>query len=100
MDTLRNKGQLILIVDDAPNNIKVIGTILRKKGFQVSIAQSGRQALDIIAQNHPDLILLDIIMRGMDGFEICRRLKNDSATRDIPVIFLQTSALGSMLPNP
>jgi PAS domain S-box-containing protein len=88
MDTLRNKGQLILIVDDAPNNIKVIGTILRKKGFQVSIAQSGRQALDIIAQNHPDLILLDIIMRGMDGFEICRRLKNDSATRDIPVIFL------------
>ncbi len=88
MDTLQKKDQLILIVDDAPNNIKVIGTILRKKGFQVSIAQSGRQALDIIAQNRPDLILLDIIMRGMDGFEICRNLKNDSATRDIPVIFL------------
>jgi PAS domain S-box-containing protein len=88
MDTLQKNGQLILIVDDAPNNIKVIGTILRKKDFQVSIAQSGRQALDIIAQNRPDLILLDIIMRGMDGFEICRRLKNDSATKDIPVIFL------------
>ena len=46
MDTLQKKGQLILIVDDAPNNIKVIGTILRRKDFQVSIAQSGRQALE------------------------------------------------------
>jgi PAS domain S-box-containing protein len=88
MDILQKKKQLILIVDDAPRNIQVIGTILRKKGFLVSIAQSGSQALNIIDQSRPDLILLDIVMPGMDGFETCRRLKTNSVTADIPVIFL------------
>ena len=75
MDTWQKNRQLILIVDDAPRNIQVIGTILRKRGFLVSIAQSGSQALNIIDQSRPDLILLDIVMPGMDGFETCRRLK-------------------------
>ena len=88
MDILQKKKQLILIVDDVPRNIQVIGTILRKKGFLVSIAQSGSQALNIIDQSRPDLILLDIVMPGMDGFETCRRLKTNSVTTDIPVIFL------------
>jgi DNA-binding response OmpR family regulator len=88
MVILQKKKQLILIVDDAPRNIQVIGTILRKKGFLVSIAQSGSQALNIIDQSRPDLILLDIVMPGMDGFETCRRLKTNSVTTDIPVIFL------------
>lgn len=88
MDTFQKKDQQILIVDDMPKNIQVIGTILRGKGFLCSIAQSGRQALEIVEQNPPDLILLDIMMDDMDGFETCRCLKNKSATRDIPVIFL------------
>jgi PAS domain S-box-containing protein len=88
METLKKSGQLILIVDDVPKNIQVIGTILREKGFLVSIAQSGSQALNTVEQSRPDLILLDILMPGMDGFETCRCLKKNSATKDIPVIFL------------
>ncbi len=88
MDFLKNKHQNIIIVDDTPQNIKVIGTILRKEGFMISIAQSGKQALEIIEQESPDLILLDIIMPDMDGFEVCKRLKENPVTKDVPVIFL------------
>ncbi len=88
MDLLLKKDQLILIVDDAPKNIHVIGTILRKEGYRVSIATSGEQALKIVGKNRPHLILMDIIMPGMDGFETCRRMKSDATTTDIPVIFL------------
>ena len=87
MDNQNNK-QRILIVDDRPLNIQVIGMILRKKGFLISIAGSGNQALKIIEQNPPDLILLDILMPDMDGYEVCCRLKENSATREIPVIFM------------
>ncbi len=88
MDALQKKSQQILIVDDKPKNLQIIGTNLREKGFLFSIARSGSQALEIIEHNPPDLILLDIVMDEMDGFETCRRLKNNPATRDIPVIFL------------
>lgn len=87
MDNQSNK-QRILIVDDRPLNIQVIGMILRKKGFLISIASSGNQALKIIEQDPPDLILLDILMPDMDGYEVCCRLKKNSATREIPVIFM------------
>ncbi len=73
-----NKGQYssqrILIVDDTPENIEVIGTILRKKGYKITFANSGGEALDIVSSKPPDLILLDVRMPGMDGFEVCRRL--------------------------
>ncbi|MFH2058646.1 MAG: response regulator [Pseudomonadota bacterium] len=88
MELFQKKDQQILIVDDVPKNIQVIGTILRGKGFLCSIAQSGSQALEIVEQNPPDLILLDIMMDGMDGFETCSRLKKNSTTKDIPIIFL------------
>ncbi len=88
MDTLQNTDQQILIVDDIPKNLQVIGTILREKGFLFSVARSGSQALEIIEQNPPDLILLDIMMDDMDGFETCRRLKKNPATKGIPIIFL------------
>lgn len=88
MDSLQEKSQRILIVDDNPKNIQFIGTVLRDSGFLISIAQSGNQALEIIHQNPPDLILLDIMMPGIDGIETCRRLKANSATEHIPVIFL------------
>jgi PAS domain S-box-containing protein len=88
MNTIHKKNHRILVVDDTPENIQVIGTVLRRKGFLISIAESGKEALAIVEQDLPDLILLDIIMPEMDGFETCRRLKSTPATKDIPVIFM------------
>ncbi|HEX5803669.1 MAG TPA: response regulator [Azospira sp.] len=75
----------ILIADDEARNRKLIETLLRAAGYQVRSADSGRGALDAIAAEPPDLILLDLMMPGMDGFEVVRRLKADPATRTIPV---------------
>ena len=83
-----NRAFRILIVDDTPKNIQLLGTILRKEGYQINIAQNGLQALDVVAQMLPDLILLDVMMPELDGFGTCKRLKADAQTRDIPVIFL------------
>jgi putative two-component system response regulator len=77
----------ILIVDDAIGNIELIGSILGKE-FSVCFASSGAEGLELIARYPIDLILLDVMMPGLDGFEVCRRLKAGAATRDIPVIFL------------
>ena len=81
-------GKNILVVDDTIENIQVLGTMLRDQGFQVNAAQNGKQALDMVGAVRPDLILLDVMMPEMDGFEACRRLKGDVNTRDIPIIFL------------
>ncbi|MBT4496575.1 MAG: response regulator, partial [Gemmatimonadetes bacterium] len=78
----------ILIVDDTLQNIQVLGTILREQGYQLNVAQDGVQALKQVAKLIPDLILLDIMMPKMDGFETCKRLKDHPQTRDIPIIFL------------
>jgi signal transduction histidine kinase len=78
----------ILVVDDNPTNLSVISQALRSVGWQVRIAIDGEDALSKVAQNHPELILLDVQMPGIDGFEVCRRLKEDSATADIPIIFM------------
>jgi putative two-component system response regulator len=78
----------ILIVDDTPDNIALIGSFLRD-AYRVKAATTGAKALQIAGSNAlPDLILLDIVMPGMDGYEVCRRLKADPKTADIPVIFL------------
>ncbi len=78
----------VLIVDDTPANIEALAATLKAAGYQISVATNGRQALDAVGRVHPDLILLDVMMPEMDGFETCRRLKGSDATRDIPVIFL------------
>lgn len=78
----------ILIVDDIPTNLKVLFNILMQSGFQVSVAKNGESALLKVEQALPDLILLDILMPGINGFETCRRLKANPKTQDIPVIFL------------
>ena len=86
--------KLILIVDDTPTNIGVISGAL-KDAYKTKIATNGQKALTLAAaEEKPDLILLDIMMPEMDGYEVCTRLKTDPATRDIPVIFLtgQTGA--------
>jgi putative two-component system response regulator len=78
----------ILVVDDMPDNLIVMGSLL-KDIYRVKVASRGEGALRIArSENSPDLILLDIMMPEMDGYEVCRRLKADSATRDIPIIFL------------
>lgn len=77
----------ILIVDDQPNNLKVISSILSKK-YKLYVANSGEKALKILDVELPDLILLDIMMPGMNGYEVCDHLKNDNRTKDIPIIFL------------
>jgi adenylate cyclase len=80
--------KLVLIVDDTPTNIAVVSGLL-KDSFQTKVATNGEKALAIATgPQKPDLILLDVMMPGMDGYEVCRRLKDNPATRDIPVIFL------------
>ncbi|MFH1152263.1 MAG: response regulator [Pseudomonadota bacterium] len=88
MKTYINEEIRILVVDDVLKNIQVIGKILRDNGFPVSVAKSGAQALEIAKTTLPDLILLDILMPEMDGFETCRRLKKETAFKSIPIIFL------------
>lgn len=77
----------VLVVDDAPSNLAILTETLRGE-FDVRIATSGAEALRLVDTAPPDLILLDILMPDMDGYEVCRRLKTDYATRNIPVIFL------------
>ncbi len=84
---LEKKGN-ILIVDDTVKNIQVLGAMLRKMDYMIYVAQDGFQALEIANKVTPDLILLDIMMPGLDGFETCVKLKESSTTRNIPVIFL------------
>ena len=82
------KKPLILVVDDTPDNLTLMGNLL-KTDYKVKVANSGERALKIVASEHkPDLILLDIMMPGMDGYQVCRLLKSDPLTREIPVIFL------------
>jgi two-component system sensor histidine kinase/response regulator len=78
----------ILIVDDVPKNLQVLGNILGARGYRFTLATSGVQALKIVKKRLPDLILLDVMMPEMDGFEVCRKLKSNSQTSDIPVVFL------------
>jgi len=77
----------VLVVDDTPDNLTLIADLLQDI-YQVKVANSGQRALKIIASGVPDLILLDIMMPDMDGYEVCRRLKDDPAARSVPIIFL------------
>lgn len=79
--------QTIFVIDDTPTNIKLVETILAKD-YLVKSASNGKQALEMIVEKLPDLILLDIMMPEMDGYELCRILKSSNRTRDIPIIFL------------
>ncbi|NQU66078.1 MAG: response regulator [SAR324 cluster bacterium] len=87
-----NPGSRILIVDDNKNNRQILSLVIKKKGYQVSVAANGKEALESVAAQPPDLILLDIIMPEMDGFETCRRLKKMEGTAQIPIIFATSLA--------
>ena len=82
-----HKG-VIVIVDDKPTNLGVLFDFLTDSGFKVLVAQDGESAIQKVEYAHPDLILLDVMMPGIDGFETCRRLKANPSTQDIPVIFM------------
>lgn len=81
-------GRKILIVDDDRLNISILGKILKSEGYVLAEAGSGEQALETYAEFLPDLVLLDVMMPGIDGFETCRRLKRDYGTKSAPVIFI------------
>ncbi len=81
----------ILVVDDITRNLQVVGTMLRNAGYEVMPTTSGEQALARVQVQVPDLILLDLMMPGIDGLEVCRRLKAEAGTAQVPVIFLTAS---------
>ncbi len=82
------KQPVVLVVDDSPTNIDVLSNSLRPD-YIVKAATNGKKALQIaFSDNQPDIILLDIMMPEMDGYEVCERLKSDPATQNIPVIFI------------
>ena len=78
----------ILIVDDIPANLKVLGGILKEEGYKIRPVLNGKLALQVAEKEKPDLILLDIMMPDMDGYEVCRQLKINPELKDIPVIFI------------
>lgn len=82
----------ILLVDDTPSNLDVLIDFLQEYGFTLRVALSGESALQRIRYAAPDLVLLDVLLPGIDGFETCRQLKADPATRDIPIIFMTSLA--------
>ncbi|MEO0374463.1 MAG: EAL domain-containing protein [Cyanobacteria bacterium P01_A01_bin.17] len=90
--TANSTQSLVLIVDDTPTNLEVISVALSDAGYDVAIATSGERALVQVERRLPDLILLDVMMPGIDGFETCNRLKSNPQTADIPVIFMTALA--------
>jgi DNA-binding response OmpR family regulator len=88
----QKSSQKILIVDDDLDTLKLVGTTLEKQGFLIVAAKDGVEALEKVAQHSPDLILLDLMMPRMDGYEVTRRLRNDPATSAIPIILFTAKA--------
>ncbi|MCK9211122.1 MAG: response regulator [Ignavibacteriaceae bacterium] len=96
---MENGNDLILVVDDEPKNIRYLGNILREKGYNISFASDGEKALLLLEQTKPDLILLDIMMPGIDGFEVCTRIKRNPELMDIPIIFLSSQTKTEYIVN-
>lgn len=83
-----NRIPLILIVDDTLKNIQLLGSVLREENYKIAIANNGAQAVSIASQIRPDLILLDVMMPGLNGFETCQKIKEIEEIKKIPIIFL------------
>jgi len=81
----------VLVVDDTPQNVRLLEAVLTPHGYRVLAAGSGADALEVISAAPPDLVLLDVVMPGMDGYEVCRRLREDAATRLLPVVMITAS---------
>lgn len=85
---MQNNGPLILLVDDDPSSLTLMSEILHEAGYQIAAANSGETCFMVLNSLNPDLILCDIVMPGLDGYDVCRRIKSDVNTADIPLIFL------------
>lgn len=90
MDDIKGalKGMTILVVDDNPENINILRQALEMEGYKISVATSGEAVLKIASVTHPDLILMDVMMPGMNGFDTCKHLKANMDTQNIPVMFI------------
>ena len=84
------EGQNLLIIDDEPVNLNIASGYLQRNGLEVLMASGGEEGIGIARERQPDLILLDVMMPGVDGFETCHRLKKDPTTQDIPILFLSS----------
>jgi|GEM_PF-2911833 len=84
------KSPKILVVDDNKTNVTILGKILEIKGYEIVKAFTGKEAINLAKEEKPNLILLDIIMPELDGYEVCKELKNDKITRNIPIIFISS----------
>ena len=84
---------LVLVVDDLPQNVRLLEAVLSPKGFRVATASSGEEALDVLNKEHPDVVLLDILMPGMDGFEVVEALRADPDTKSVPVVILTSKSM-------
>ena len=78
----------ILVVDDVPENVRLLDAVLSSHGYEILQATDGRTALELAATAEPDLVLLDVLMPGIDGYEVCRRLREREETAVLPVIML------------
>lgn len=87
-EIMTKRKSLILIVDDNAQNVQVLARTLEGEGYELAVAMTGQDALDFIAKEKPDLVLLDVMMPNMDGYEVCTRLKADVKSAEIPIIFL------------
>ncbi len=82
---------VVLLVDDLPQNLRLLDAVLSPRGYEVRSADSGEEALRMIAESPPDLILLDILMPGIDGYEVCRKVREDPATAFLPIVMITAS---------
>ncbi len=83
--------EVVLVVDDLPQNVRLLDAVLSPRGYRILGAASGQQALNMLAVERPDLVLLDILMPGMDGYEVCRSTRQNPATAFLPVVMITAS---------
>lgn len=87
-----NQNALILLVDDNNNNLKVLGAVLSSRSYRIALASNGEECMDFVDKQVPDLIFLDIMMPGQNGFEVCKRLKDNPKTKHVPIVFISALA--------
>jgi DNA-binding response OmpR family regulator len=78
----------ILVVDDEPEIVKLVAKLMETRGHRVSIARDGQECLDFVARERPDILVVDLNLPKVDGFEVCRRLKSDEATKSLPIVMM------------
>jgi adenylate cyclase len=86
-----SEDSTVLVVDDLPQNARLLDAVLAPRGYRVVTAESGEQALRLMHDEPPDLVLLDIFMPGMDGYEVCRRIRQQPTTAFLPVVMITAS---------